>query len=109
MTIPPTLRRQIGRVADMVRDAIPFMRNTLSPDEQTLAIFLRGNKELHNAIVNVIKVRIAGRASASVPSNPVDCLASMSRDRELVWLLNRLDAIVHSQADSLTQDGEPPA
>lgn len=109
MTVPPGVRQHVGRVADMVREAFPFLRNRLSPDEHTLAIFLRGNRELYTALVNVIKSRMEGRAKASVPSNPIDCLASMSRDRELRWLLSRLEAIMFSQADNLTQDGEPPA
>jgi len=109
LTVPPGFRAGVGRVADMVREAFPFFRDRLSPDEHTLAIFLRGNRELYDALVTVIKVRVEGRAKAPVPSNPIDCLASMSRDRELRWLLSRLEAIVHSPADNLAQDGEQPA
>ena len=107
MTIPPAFRSVIPRVADMVRGMFPAFRNSLSADEQTLAIFLRGNRELYDALVNVIKVRTEGRAKVPLPSNPMDCVVSMARDRELRWLLSRLEAIMHSPADS-AQDGEQP-
>jgi hypothetical protein len=101
--MPPAFQR----VADMVREMMPTFQHRLSADEQTLAIFLRGNKDLYEALVNVIKIRTEGRAKVSLPSNPVDCMVSMARDKELRWLLSRLEAILHSPADS-TQDGEQP-
>ena len=107
MTIPPALRSVMPRVADMVRGMFPSYKPSLSPDEQTLAIFLRGNRELYDALVSVIKVRTEGRAKVPLPSNPMDCMVSMARDKELRWLLSRLEAILHSPADP-AQDGEQP-
>ena len=107
MTIPSALHAVMPRVADMVRGMFPSFRHSLSPDEQTLAIFLRGNRELFEALVNVIKVRTEGRAKVPLPNNPMECMVSMARDKELRWLLSRLEAIHHSPADS-AQDGEQP-
>lgn len=93
MTEPPVGVRE--RLADVVRG----MRNTFvrrkefTPEERTVAIHLRGNEVLYKALASILESRIEGRAHLPVPSNPQECMASMVRDKELRWVLAKLDSI----------------
>ena len=108
MTIPPGVRH----VADMVRQAIPFMRLRLTRDELDLAAHTRGNTPLHESLTRFIRSRVSGRAAQPVPSNPIDCKAMMERDRECQWILARLDLLYRSpvsQSAAAQTDDEHPA
>jgi hypothetical protein len=110
MTVPPGLKSVARKVSDVVREMIPRHRVTLTPEEQTVGIYLRGNKDLYESLRDLIESRIGGRANLSVPSNPIDCKAILDRDHELRWLLNRL-AFIYSApvAQPTDSDGEQPA
>src|SRR5262245_34491587 len=103
MTTPPKMRK----IADLVREAIPFWRKTLTKDEAELAPFIRGNKPLYEALAKYINARITGRAALSVPNDPVMCKAILDRDHELRWLLGRLDYIYRSPV--ATAEGDQSA
>ena len=98
------------RVSEMVREMVPFMRNRLTADEHTLAVHLRNNHGFYEALTRVVGERIEGRAKRPVPSDPVACLASMACDRELRWLLSRLELVYRSPViDPVEARGEQPA
>lgn len=98
-----------GRLTDMVRQLIPQWRQSvLSPTEMDLAVDLRGNERLYNALTTIVQSRITGRASLPVPSNPDDCRAFLERDRECQWMINRF-ALVYRSAVNSADSGEPPA
>lgn len=109
MTIPPNWKAAPGRVTDMVRNLMPFLRRNLSDHEQALLLHLRGNEPLFDALKGLIESRIGVRASASVPSDPIQCKAILERDSELRWLLARLEFIYRSPFAQPTDEGEPPA
>lgn len=110
MTIPPEIRQVGQRVADMVRGLVPRFRVRFTADETELAIHLRSNDKFRECLYRVIESRIAGRASAPVPSNPTDCLASMARDHELRQLINRMEFVRQvSGTQPADEDGEQPA
>lgn len=92
MTVP----KPFMRVADMVRDLIPRMRVMLTPEESALAPHIRGNEPLLKALNALILARIEGRAHVPVPTDPVECKCLMAMDRELRWVLNRLDFVYRS-------------
>jgi hypothetical protein len=101
---------QPRRVSDIVRDMVPFMRNRMSGAEHDLAVHLRGNEALFNALSTVLRERLEGRARLSEPSDPVACKSMVARDRELQWLLGRLDYLYRSPVATPTDDGgEQPA
>lgn len=109
MTVPPAIRSGINSVSDLVRSMIPRLRYRLTPEEQDLALHLRSNDALCKSLYDVIDSRIAGRASMPVPSNPTDCLVSLTRDNELRWLLSRLEFLRRSPAAQPADiDGEHP-
>ena len=96
------------RVADMVREMIPRFRYSLSPQEKELGVHLRGNEALLNSLVGMIDDRIKGREFAQLPSDPIVCMVHMARDKELRWLLSRLEYIYGSPVASEATDGEQP-
>ena len=108
MTIPPSLAKAAETVADYVRNLKPFTRNQLTPDEQDLGAILRGNQKLHDALWGVIQGRIEGRAKREVPSDPIECKGMMERDKELQWLMGRLEFLYRSPPTQ-EEEGEPPA
>ena len=91
----------------MVRDMIPRMRVVLTREESELAPYLRGNEALLKALSNLILARLDGRALAPVPSDPTECKAVMAMDRELRWVINRLEFVCHSPANPQAQNVEP--
>ena len=85
-------------------------RQVLLPHEQDLAVLLRGNAPLFEAIVDFLNARLASRDVQPVPTEPVDCRAIMERQHEVRWLLSRLDLIYRSPVNSAANDdGEQPA
>jgi len=101
---------QARRVVDVVRDMIPFMRNSMSGNERDLAAHLRGNEILFNALINVLRARLEGRANLSVPSDPIKSHSRVVADSELHWLINRLTFIYKSPVMEPTdRRDEPPA
>ena len=110
MTIPKAVSGAARRVSDLVREMIPQWRQRLTKDEASLAIYLRGNEDMWKALQAIIQSRITGRASVPVPSDPIVCKAMLERDRELQWLLSRLDFVYRSSASQPEPDDrEPPA
>lgn len=89
-------RSTAARLTDFVLEKARLKRRTLSKDERQVAAFLRGNEDLFSGLKAIIRSRIEGRASLPVPSTPQECVISMARDRELRWLLSRLEAVYHS-------------
>jgi hypothetical protein len=110
MTVPRGVQAATRRVSDMVRDILPFMRNRLSADEQRLGVHLRGNTAMYEALTGIIQSRVTGRAKLPEPSDPLMCKSMLARDRELQWLLSRLEQVYHSPASQPGDtEGEPPA
>lgn len=103
MTVP---NRQ--RLADVVRNLVPFMRDRLLPEEQELAVHIRGNEPLYKALVAVIEARIEGRANLPEPSDPIVCKSMVARDRECQFLLAQLDRIFHSPINPEEASSEQP-
>ena len=103
MSVP----RTFARVADMVRDMIPRMRITVSKEEAELAPYLRGNDGLLRALHNLILCRIEGRAAVPEPTDPVACKSMVARDRELTWLIGRLDFIYRSPVQAQVTGEQP--
>lgn len=100
----------LARVSDMVRDLFATRhRFAMTPDEMDLAVSLRGNIPLYEALTNIVQSRITGRASLPVPSDPTDCKAILDRDHELRWLLSRLEFVYRSPVNQADAAGEPPA
>lgn len=96
------------RVADMVRELFPTVRQPFTVEEIAVAEHLRGNERLYQALTGLVRSRIAGRELLPVPSDPLMCKSLMERDRECRWFLARLEAIYRSP--NLGADaGEPPA
>lgn len=106
MTVPRGVQSAARRVSDMVRDMVPHFRQRLTRDEQRLGIYLRGNMELFEALTGLVQSRIEGRGKLPVPSNPILCKAMMERDRELQWLLSRLEFVYRSPAPQLAEEEE---
>lgn len=110
MTIPKGVKAATRKVADMLQDFIPHLRNRLTPDEHSLGVHLRGNDALLDGLRSIIEQRIGRRASIPVPSDPLMCKAILERNSELRWFLNRLELIHRSPAAQSVQDhSEPPA
>ena len=104
MTIP----RGAQRVTEMVLDMIPHLRNRLTPGEQALVAHLRGNALLYEALTGLIKSRIGGRSAVAEPSDPLVCKSMLARDRELQWLLGRLDLVYRAPVQPPQDDSEQP-
>jgi len=110
VTIPPGLGNAARKVSDMVREMIPRFRHQLTAEEAALGLHLRGNAALLEALKALIKTRIQGRASIPTPIDPVVCRGMMERDRELQWLLSRLEYIHASTVSQLgEEEREQPA
>ena len=100
---------QPRRVSDIVRDMIPFMRNQMSPQERNLAVHIRGNELLFQALNAVLMARLEGRARLPVPSDPIKSHTRVVADSELRWLIGRLNYLYHSPVvDPASNRGEPP-
>ena len=98
----------VRKVADFVRDRVPFMRRRVDPRDQELAVHLRGNEPLFLALKDIFNSRIGGRAHLNLPSTANECMISMARDRELQWAIAKLDEIYLSPVNEAVNDGEPP-
>ena len=104
----PKMRETIGTVAEMVRHLMPTKRFSMSRDERALAVHLRGNQQLLNALKGLIEARIEGRVKLPEPSDPLVAKSMIARDRELPGLLARLEFIFHSPADNPVDEREQP-
>ena len=93
------------RVTDFVREMVPHMRYRLTKNEQDLGVHLRGNGALLEAVSGLVWDRIKGRERLPIPSDPIVCMATMARDKELRWLLSRLEYVYHSPV--MTETAEP--
>ena len=109
MTIPHGVKQVVGTLADFVRDLIPKMRYRMSPQESRLAIHLRGNKELYEALTDLIHLRLSGRAGVVEPADPVQCKANLARDGECRWLLAEIDHVYRAPVNQAVEEDEPPA
>ncbi len=110
MSIPKGLAEMPQRVVDMVREMMPRWRVRLTPEEERLAVHLRGNEALLKALKEMVAARIAGRANVPEPSDPLDCKSMLARDRELQWLLGKLEFVYRSPVNQPGRDsGERPA
>ncbi|KKN27292.1 hypothetical protein LCGC14_0866070 [marine sediment metagenome] len=108
-TVPPGAMNLPRRVVDIVRDLVPRFRNSLSPVEQRVAIYLRGNENLFEGLKALIELRIQGRANVPEPSDPIQCKSMLARDREIQSFLTRLEFIYKSPIKQpAPDDGEPP-
>lgn len=96
----------IRKVSDMVREWLPQMRFQMSTLETNLAVHLRGNSTLMDALTALIKSRISGRVLIAEPSDPIACKSMLARDRELQWLLSRLEFIYRSPVNPTGEDRE---
>ena len=95
------------RVADIVRGMFLSSRvPAMEPEEQDLALHLRGNDKLLASLIGVIEARIAGRAKVPEPSDPIVAKSMIARDRELQWLVSRLQLVCHSLESPSGQGGE---
>ena len=96
------------RVSNYVREMMPKIRHRLTVREYELAIHLRGNSALLETLKNLIQERIKGREQKPVPSDPILCMATMLRDKELRWLISRLEYIHDSPVIAPIEQGEQP-
>lgn len=103
-------RQAFAKVTDYVRTLLPAMRHGLSEAEQALATHLRGNERLYNDLTAVLRGRIEGRARVAEPSDPLVCKSMLARDREVQFLLGRLDLLYRSPVNEVAseEDGEQP-
>lgn len=112
MTIPNMVNFARNTVSDMVRSMLPKHGQppTMSAEDQRLAIHLRGNKDLFESLRETILSRIAGRAGIPEPSDPLIAKSMIARDRELQWLLGKLESVYASPVmDTEPTDEEQPA
>jgi hypothetical protein len=110
MTIPRGFTPGRRRLTDVVREMIPHLRNALTPDERALAIHLRGNEALYLALTTLVRSRIEGRAKLPEPTDPLAAKSMVARDRELQWVLARLEFVYRSPVSQPAEDdSEPPA
>jgi hypothetical protein len=91
------------RVVELVRSMKPRWRYTLSDTEQALSIHLRSNDALLSALSDLVTERIRGREASPVPNDPVTCKVTMAMDKELRWLISRLEYVHQSPTE-----GEQP-
>lgn len=100
----------VERLSDWVRKTLPQKLMEMSARESALAIHLRGNDALYEVLTGLIEDRISGRANLPEPSDPIACKSMLARDRELQWLLSRIEFIYRSPANNPgSDDGEQPA
>ena len=97
------------RVTDFVRRAVPHMRVRLTGSEADLGVHLRSNVSLFESLVELLQNRIKGRERLPIPSDPVDCKASMAMDAELRWVISKLEYIHNSPVNQEADDSEQPA
>jgi hypothetical protein len=110
MTIPPGIKSIPRKVSDMVREMVPRFRQALSEEEAALGLHLRGNAALLEALTNLLRTRIEGRAQIPAPTDLLVCKAMIERDREIQWIISRLEYIHASPVAELEQsDREQPA
>ena len=103
------VQRTARRVSEMVMEMLPQLRHRLSREEAILAPYLRGNQPLMDALRGIIDARIEGRATTAEPINPLTCKSYVARDRELRWLLARLEYVYLSPVGATAEDeGEQP-
>jgi len=95
----------------MVGELFLHDRARLTEEERDLAIHLRGNERLHNALSNLVRSRIRGRETLPVPSDPMLCKSLLERNTELRWFLGRLERLYQSPANEGADNdrGEQPA
>lgn len=109
MTVPPKFKSAARKVSDMVREMFPTLRVSLGKHEAALGIYLRGNKDMLDALEGMIQERIEGRAVLPEPSDPLMCKSMMARDRELRWLMSRFRFVFASlPSDPVEDSGEQP-
>jgi len=107
VTVPPAAKKVATTLADMVRGMGLRLRQEMSPEEQRIAVYLRGNEDLYEGFRCLIQSRFEGRAKLPLPSTPQECQISMARDKELQWLLGRLEYVYRS-ALKAAPEGEQP-
>jgi hypothetical protein len=108
VTIPPFVEQAKKKVSDLVRDLGIARRTIVIQEEQRLGPHLRGQAALYDALVALIRTRIDGRAGVPEPSDPMVAKSMIARDRELQWLLSRLESVYRSPVNQPNSD-EPPA
>jgi hypothetical protein len=106
VTFPKAVTSTVRHVSDFVRELMPSLRQQMSREEIALAIHLRGNEKLKNDLINLINTRISGRAKVQEPSDPIVCKSMLARDRELQWLIIRLEFIYRSPVNTPGSDAE---
>ena len=109
MTVPPGFKAVRQSVTGMLTSFLPKFRHSLSKQESRLGVSLRGNAELFEALNELITSRIEARAHRPLPSTPQVCQVSMAMDKELQWLLSRLELVYHSPLAEAGELGEQPA
>lgn len=107
MTIPK-IKDIPKNVAEYVRHLLPTLKHSMTPLEMDLAVLLRNDPKLYEAVTAMIQARIAARAEVPAPDEPIRCKAMMERDRELQWLLKRLEYLYRAPLQEQT-DMEQPA
>lgn len=98
-------------VTDVIRQfARARFAPRMSPIEAALAVHLRGNDALHDALTTYLYARIAGRASVAEPTDPLACKSMVARDREVQAIVAGIDYLFHSPANTATseENGEQP-
>lgn len=91
MTIPRPLAVAAQRVSDWVREALPKARFRITPNESALSVHLRANPALYDDLTKFLRSRIEGRAAVPEPNDPLVAKSMVARDREVQWILARLD------------------
>ena len=99
------------KLTDWVLETFPQMRRIpLTAEELDLAVHIRGNEGLYNALTTLIHSRIQGRDHLLVPTDPLECKSYMERNHELRWLLSRLEYVYRSPINERAEEtGEQPA
>lgn len=105
MTIPKPFRRVTDLALELLARKAPAI--TLSRGEIHLAEHLRGNEPLYQAICGILRERMAGRASVPEPTDPLVAKSMIARDREIQWLLGRLETVYKSPVNSGTDSEQP--
>lgn len=99
----------VQKLSDWVRETLPKQLFAMSKSEAALAVHLRGNDALYETLTGLLEDRIAGRAKLPEPSDPLACKSMLARDRELQWLLGRIEFIYRSPVNNPgSDDGEQP-
>lgn len=102
MSILKDIAGNARRVSDMVREMFPRFRTALSEEDRDLAVHLRGNERLYNALTAILRSRIQGRDQLPVPSDPLTCKSILERNNELRWMLSKLEYLYRSPANAGT-------